>query len=185
MEGEPLQKRSYNHVAFKVSDSEFDEYVSRIKNLDLDIKPDRNRMSKEARSIYFYDYDIIFLNFIQEHLMRGCYIIPRYKSSNTPNKPIAKLRLILLCTFLSWKKQIAILIKYAFFPLKMYLLKQVLLKSCMWSTGGWADRKNFPCVLVQHSFVLTPGQVSFNHGVVTPVRVDLCPVESFFSVTQD
>jgi catechol 2,3-dioxygenase-like lactoylglutathione lyase family enzyme len=57
MEGEPLQKRSYNHVAFKVSDSEFDEYVSRIKNLDLDIKPDRNRMSKEARSIYFYDYD--------------------------------------------------------------------------------------------------------------------------------
>ena len=57
MEGEPLQKRSYNHVAFKVSDAEFDEYASRIKNLGLDIKPDRNRMSGEARSIYFYDYD--------------------------------------------------------------------------------------------------------------------------------
>jgi catechol 2,3-dioxygenase-like lactoylglutathione lyase family enzyme len=57
MEGEPLQKRSYNHVAFKVSDSEFHEYVSRIKNLGLDIKPDRRRMSGEARSIYFYDYD--------------------------------------------------------------------------------------------------------------------------------
>jgi catechol 2,3-dioxygenase-like lactoylglutathione lyase family enzyme len=57
MEGEPLQKRSYNHVAFKVSDSEFDEYVSRIKNLGLDIKPDRNRINGEARSIYFYDYD--------------------------------------------------------------------------------------------------------------------------------
>jgi catechol 2,3-dioxygenase-like lactoylglutathione lyase family enzyme len=57
MEGEPLQKRSYNHVAFKVSGSEFDEYVSRIKNLGLDIKPDRSRMSGEARSIYFYDYD--------------------------------------------------------------------------------------------------------------------------------
>ena len=57
MEGEPLHKRSYNHVAFKVSDSEFDEYVSRIKNLGLDIKPDRNRISGEARSIYFYDYD--------------------------------------------------------------------------------------------------------------------------------
>jgi len=57
MEGEPLQKRSYNHVAFKVSDSEFDEYVSRIKKLGLDIKPDRNRISGEARSIYFYDYD--------------------------------------------------------------------------------------------------------------------------------
>jgi hypothetical protein len=46
------------------------------------------------------------------------------------------------------KKQIYILVKYAFFPLKMYLLKQVLLKSCMWSTGGRADRKIFPCVLV-------------------------------------
>jgi catechol 2,3-dioxygenase-like lactoylglutathione lyase family enzyme len=57
MEGEPSEKRSYNHVAFKVSDSEFDEYASRIKNLGLDIKPDRSRMSGEARSIYFYDYD--------------------------------------------------------------------------------------------------------------------------------
>jgi catechol 2,3-dioxygenase-like lactoylglutathione lyase family enzyme len=57
MEGEPLHKRSYNHVAFKVSDLEFDEYASRIKKLGLDIKPDRSRMSGEARSIYFYDYD--------------------------------------------------------------------------------------------------------------------------------
>ena len=31
MEGEPLSERSYNHVAFKVSDSEFDEYVFKDK----------------------------------------------------------------------------------------------------------------------------------------------------------
>lgn len=57
MEGEPLSERSYNHVAFKVSDSEFDEYVSRIKQLGLEVKPGRDRVEGESRSIYFYDYD--------------------------------------------------------------------------------------------------------------------------------
>ncbi|MDI6741150.1 MAG: FosX/FosE/FosI family fosfomycin resistance hydrolase [Smithella sp.] len=57
MEGEPLPERSYNHVAFKVSDSDFDEYVLRIKQFGVNIKPSRDRVSGEARSIYFYDYD--------------------------------------------------------------------------------------------------------------------------------
>lgn len=35
MEGEPVTERSYNHVAFGISDSEFDEYVSRIKQLGV------------------------------------------------------------------------------------------------------------------------------------------------------
>ncbi len=57
MEGEPLSERSYNRVAFKVSDSEFDEYVSRIKQLGLEVKSGRDRVEGESRSIYFYDYD--------------------------------------------------------------------------------------------------------------------------------
>jgi fosfomycin resistance protein FosX len=57
MKGEPLPERSYNHVAFKVPESEFDEYVSRVKQLGVEIKPGRDRVSGEARSIYFYDYD--------------------------------------------------------------------------------------------------------------------------------
>jgi fosfomycin resistance protein FosX len=57
MTGESLIERSYNHVAFKVPESEFDEYVSRVKQLGVDIKPGRERVSGEARSIYFYDYD--------------------------------------------------------------------------------------------------------------------------------
>ena len=57
MEGEPLSERSYNHVAFKVSDTELDEYVSRIKQLGLEIKPGRDRVDGEARSVYFYDFD--------------------------------------------------------------------------------------------------------------------------------
>ena len=57
MEGEQLPERSYNHIAFKVPSSEFDEYVSRVKQLGVDIKPGRDRVSGEARSIYFYDFD--------------------------------------------------------------------------------------------------------------------------------
>jgi catechol 2,3-dioxygenase-like lactoylglutathione lyase family enzyme len=57
MEGEPLTERSYNHVAFKVSESEFDDYASRVIRLGLEIKHGRKRVRAEARSIYFYDYD--------------------------------------------------------------------------------------------------------------------------------
>jgi catechol 2,3-dioxygenase-like lactoylglutathione lyase family enzyme len=57
MEGASRSERSYNHIAFKISDSEFDEYVSRIKQLGLEVKPGRERVEGESRSIYFYDYD--------------------------------------------------------------------------------------------------------------------------------
>jgi catechol 2,3-dioxygenase-like lactoylglutathione lyase family enzyme len=57
MEGISISERSYNHIAFKVSDSEFDEYVSRIKQPGLEVKPGRERVDGEFRSIYFYDYD--------------------------------------------------------------------------------------------------------------------------------
>jgi fosfomycin resistance protein FosX len=57
MEGEPLPGRSYNHVAFKISDSEFDDYAWRINQLEVEVLPGRARVEGEGRSIYFYDYD--------------------------------------------------------------------------------------------------------------------------------
>lgn len=57
MAGEPLSERSYNHVAFKVPDAEFDDYLRRIKQLGLEMAPGRKRGEGDARSIYFYDYD--------------------------------------------------------------------------------------------------------------------------------
>lgn len=57
MKGEPLRKRSYNHIAFKIPDAEFDQYVSRIRKLGLEIKHGRSRVKGDAQSIYFYDYD--------------------------------------------------------------------------------------------------------------------------------
>ncbi|MBS9715936.1 FosX/FosE/FosI family fosfomycin resistance hydrolase [Pseudohalocynthiibacter aestuariivivens] len=57
MEGEPLPEQTYNHVAFKISDAEYDDYLDRINALGLKVRTGRSRVEGEGRSIYFYDYD--------------------------------------------------------------------------------------------------------------------------------
>jgi catechol 2,3-dioxygenase-like lactoylglutathione lyase family enzyme len=57
MEGEPLQARTYNHIAFKIAEEDFELYLERIKALDIDVRPPRPRVDGEGRSIYFYDND--------------------------------------------------------------------------------------------------------------------------------
>jgi catechol 2,3-dioxygenase-like lactoylglutathione lyase family enzyme len=57
MQGEKLPERSYNHIAFKIGDADFDRYAERIKTLGLDMRPPRPRVEGEGRSIYFYDDD--------------------------------------------------------------------------------------------------------------------------------
>jgi fosfomycin resistance protein FosX len=57
MEGEPLPARSYNHIAFKIADSDYDGCIARIRALDLEMHPPRSRVEGEGRSIYFYDDD--------------------------------------------------------------------------------------------------------------------------------
>jgi catechol 2,3-dioxygenase-like lactoylglutathione lyase family enzyme len=57
MEGKPLNERTYNHIAFKIEDSEYDNYLKKITALGVEIKPERSRITGEGRSIYFYDFD--------------------------------------------------------------------------------------------------------------------------------
>jgi fosfomycin resistance protein FosX len=57
MEGEPLPSRTYNHIAFKIQDSEFEAYEARVKALGLETRRPRERVPGEGRSIYFYDSD--------------------------------------------------------------------------------------------------------------------------------
>lgn len=57
MEGEPLSERTYNHIAFKIKEAEFNIYKRKILELGLDFKPARTRVNGEGQSIYFYDYD--------------------------------------------------------------------------------------------------------------------------------
>lgn len=57
MEGDPLPSRTYNHIAFKISDVDYDECLARIKSLGLEVREGRSRVEGEGRSIYFYDYD--------------------------------------------------------------------------------------------------------------------------------
>lgn len=57
MLGKPVPEKTYNHVAFKIDDCDFDEYEKRIKKMGIEIRESRNRIKEEGRSIYFYDYD--------------------------------------------------------------------------------------------------------------------------------
>lgn len=57
MEGEPLPTRTYNHVAFKIANDEFDDYLRRIRELGLNVREGRARVPGEGQSIYFHDED--------------------------------------------------------------------------------------------------------------------------------
>lgn len=57
MKGAPLSERTYNHVAFKIKEQDFEARLAAIKSLGLEFKPPRDRVEGEGRSIYFYDTD--------------------------------------------------------------------------------------------------------------------------------
>jgi catechol 2,3-dioxygenase-like lactoylglutathione lyase family enzyme len=57
MEGGPLPTQTYNHIAFRIADADYDDYVSRLGDLGLTCREGRSRVEGEGRSIYFYDDD--------------------------------------------------------------------------------------------------------------------------------
>lgn len=57
MKGAPLTERSYNHVAFRVAEDEFDARVARIEAMGLEMRPPRPRVAGEGRSVYFHGPD--------------------------------------------------------------------------------------------------------------------------------
>jgi fosfomycin resistance protein FosX len=57
MEGESLPSRTYNHVAFKVSDEQLEAARIAIVRLGLDMRPPRSRVEGEGQSLYFHDHD--------------------------------------------------------------------------------------------------------------------------------
>lgn len=57
MEGDPLPTRTYNHVAFKIADEDYDVYLQRVLSLGLEVREGRSRVLGEGQSIYFHDED--------------------------------------------------------------------------------------------------------------------------------
>lgn len=57
MEGESLPTRTYNHVAFKISDADYPACLERVRSLGLEVREGRSRVEGEGRSIYFHDDD--------------------------------------------------------------------------------------------------------------------------------
>jgi fosfomycin resistance protein FosX len=57
MEGNPLSERTYNHIAFKISESAYEYYKERLKSAGVDFREGRTRIQGEGLSLYFHDYD--------------------------------------------------------------------------------------------------------------------------------
>ncbi len=57
MEGAALPEKTYNHIAFKISDDDFDDYAKRVRSMKVELRESRSRVDGEGRSFYFYDYD--------------------------------------------------------------------------------------------------------------------------------
>lgn len=57
MKGNPLDEKTYNHIAFKIDDCDFEEYEKRVRDLGVEIRQPRSRIEGEGQSLYFYDYN--------------------------------------------------------------------------------------------------------------------------------
>jgi catechol 2,3-dioxygenase-like lactoylglutathione lyase family enzyme len=57
MEGESLPTRTYNHVAFKISEVDYPVRLEQVRALGLTLREGRSRVEGEGRSIYFHDDD--------------------------------------------------------------------------------------------------------------------------------
>ncbi|UYO00614.1 MAG: FosX/FosE/FosI family fosfomycin resistance hydrolase [Devosia sp.] len=57
MKGPALPSRTYNHIAFKIDDADYDTYRQRIAGFGLDLREGRPRVAGEGRSLYFHDRD--------------------------------------------------------------------------------------------------------------------------------
>lgn len=57
MEGDPLPNRTYNHIAFKIPASEYENYRDRLEKTGIEFHQGRPRVAGEGLSLYFHDYD--------------------------------------------------------------------------------------------------------------------------------
>ena len=79
MEGEPLSEGSYNHIAFKVPETEFDACVLKLRALGVEFDEGRSRAEGEGRSIYFYDF---YNHLFELHTGTLAERLSRYASDN-------------------------------------------------------------------------------------------------------
>ncbi len=57
MEGNPPETRSYQHIAFKVSESDLATYQANLQSIGIEVLPPRTRIEGEGQSLYFHDFD--------------------------------------------------------------------------------------------------------------------------------
>lgn len=82
MQGEPLPEPTYNHVAFKIHEEEFDAYEERLKSMGVSVRVGRPRISGEGRSLYFHDFDN---HLFELHTGTLCERLLAYRTADVPH----------------------------------------------------------------------------------------------------
>ena len=57
MEGSEVSGRTYDHIALKIPESQFENYRQRLEKANVEFRQGRQRIQGEGLSLYFYDYD--------------------------------------------------------------------------------------------------------------------------------
>jgi len=57
MEGSEVSWRTYDHIALKIPESQFENYRQRLEKANVEFRQGRQRIQGEGLSLYFYDYD--------------------------------------------------------------------------------------------------------------------------------
>jgi fosfomycin resistance protein FosX len=57
MEGTSLAERTYKHIAFKISESQYEDHRQRLERAEVEFREGRPRVPGEGKSLYFYDDD--------------------------------------------------------------------------------------------------------------------------------
>ncbi len=57
MQGEPHAARTYDHLAFKIAEADFEAWERRLRAAGVPLRAPRPRIPGEGRSLYFHDHD--------------------------------------------------------------------------------------------------------------------------------
>lgn len=57
IQGDALPSRTYNHIAFKIEDADYEACLTRLEAGQIEMLPSRPRVEGEGRSLYFYGPD--------------------------------------------------------------------------------------------------------------------------------
>ena len=95
MEGPSLPEQTYNHIAFQISDGEFEAYKERLTKAGVPMREARSRIPGEGRSLYFTTTTTTCSSFIRarwKSVWQRTAAVFRKKENGLNSIPLGKMK---------------------------------------------------------------------------------------------